>query len=155
MHAQMNTRMGKWLGRFAWVGLLLPLLVEGCNNKDTGKDSPSKDNAQNGPSSSSEQTIEGYLDTVTSEALYGWVRDSKQPNKRLTVDIFDGEKKLGTAQADEFRKDVAEVMGGDGKHGFQYTFPASLNDGKSHTIRVRVSGTNVELLNSPQTIKSP
>jgi hypothetical protein len=95
---------------------------------------------------------EGFLELADAEFIAGWAWDKKQPNGPLLVDIYDGEKKLATAVADQFRADLRDAGIGDGRHGFVYRTPASLKDGKAHTIRVKTSGSNVELDGSPKTL---
>jgi hypothetical protein len=41
---------------------------------------------------------------------------------------------------------------GDGKHGFSYPTPARLKDRRPHTVRVVISGTGLELMNSSRTV---
>jgi len=59
---------------------------------------------------------------------------------------------LATVTADTFRQDLLNGRIGNGQHGFVYTPPASLKDGRTHTIRVKVSGTDVDLKNTPKAI---
>src|SRR5262249_7989342 len=101
---------------------------------------------------------EGFLELADAEFIAGWAWDKKQPNGPLLVDIYDGEKKLATAVADQFRAHLRAAGSGggagigDGRHGLVYRPPASLKDGKAHTIRVKTSGSNVELDGSPKTL---
>jgi hypothetical protein len=98
--------------------------------------------------------VEGSLDVVSvSEGIGGWAWDSKQPTTPIKVDIYDGDVKLVTVLADQFREDLVTEKKGDGKHAFKYALPDQLQDGKSHTIRVRISGTEQELDGSPKTFK--
>jgi hypothetical protein len=95
--------------------------------------------------------FEGTLDFVGKHRIEGWAWDPKRPNTPVQVDLYDGDTKLATIEADRFRKDVASAKKGDGKHAFYLFPPASLNDGKAHTIRAKIAGTSVELKKSPIT----
>jgi hypothetical protein len=108
-----------------------------------------------GAAKPAEETVGGALDGVSAEGISGWAWDSKRPDSPIKVDIFDGDAKVATVTADEFREDLLKAKIGNGKHGFGYPTPARLKDGKSHTIRVTVAGTDKELDGSPQTLRSP
>jgi hypothetical protein len=102
-----------------------------------------------------DETIQSSLDGVNAEGISGWAWDRKRPDSPVKLDIFDGDTKLATLPAEQFRQDLAEAKIGDGKHGFSYPTPAGLKDGKPHTIRVKVAGTGMEIGGSPMTLKSP
>jgi hypothetical protein len=144
MHATVFGRSGTPLWRFALV-VFLPLLFVSCNKSPTTPEGPAPE----------EGTFEGSLDKVSAEEIGGWAWDSSQPDVPIKVDIFDGNKKLETVVADIFRGDLVKEKKGNGKHGFSYAPPDSLKDGKSHTIRAKVSGTNQELSSSPMPLKAP
>jgi hypothetical protein len=95
---------------------------------------------------------EGTLDVAGEEQIAGWAWDKKQPDSAILVDIYDGEKKLATVVADQFRQDLLDAGIGNGRHAFSYRTPASLKDGKAHTIRVKTAGANTELSDSAKSI---
>jgi hypothetical protein len=68
------------------------------------------------------------------------------------VDLYDGETFLTTFAADLFRKDLLEAGVGNGNHGFFFPTPASLKDGRPHTVRALIAGTKTELRSSPKTV---
>jgi hypothetical protein len=68
------------------------------------------------------------------------------------VDIYDGDRKLATVVADQYRVDLHDAGIGDGQHAFNYRTPASLKDGKPHAIRVKTSGANKVLSGCPVTV---
>jgi hypothetical protein len=88
---------------------------------------------------------QGSLEQASLKTISGWAWDRNQPNISVGVDIYDGEVLLGTVKADLLRDDLAKEGIGDGKHAFQFDTPASLNDGKSHSIRATISGTKFKL----------
>jgi hypothetical protein len=95
---------------------------------------------------------EGFLDLVDEGQIAGWAWDKNQPDNAILVDIYDDDKKLTTVLADRFREDLVEAGIGNAKHCFSYPTPASLKDGKVHTIRVKTSRANKELSGCPKTI---
>jgi hypothetical protein len=94
----------------------------------------------------------GNIDKIDREQIGGWAWDKNQPDTPIKVDIYDGDKLIGTATADVFRKDLQDEGMGNGKHGFSYPTPDSLKDGKPHTVRVKTSGTNIEIGGSPKVV---
>jgi len=95
---------------------------------------------------------EGYHDLASCESIAGWVWDAKQPGCSMSVDIYDGEKLLTQVLANELREDVAKTGKGNGFYGFTYSPPAHLRDGKPHAIRVKVSGTEMDLSSTPKSL---
>ncbi len=97
----------------------------------------------------------GFFDHADCNYAGGWVCDKDDYNRSLKVKIFaDGAigqgSLIGTVSADINRENaVAGLCGGNSKHGFNFPMPASLKDGKSHSIYVYgedfPSGNNVLL----------
>jgi hypothetical protein len=100
-------------------------------------------------------SLQGYLEVADCSEIVGWVWDRKQQARALEVEILDGENLLQEATASDARQDLAGAGIGDGKHGFHLPTPAALKDGKPHTLRVRVKGSEFELRKSPRTITCP
>ncbi|MEK6288854.1 MAG: polysaccharide deacetylase family protein [Acidobacteriota bacterium] len=96
---------------------------------------------------------EGYHDIADCEIIHGWAWDSNHPDLTLKVDIYDGERLLATATADEYRKDLQQAGKGSGEHAFSYRVPARLKDGEAHSIRVTVAATDFDLGFTPKEIK--
>ncbi len=97
-------------------------------------------------------TLGGTLDRADQDAIAGWAWDPAQPDTPLNVDIYDGNTLLATVTADKLRKDLVDSRKGNGCHGFRFSTPAALKDGRSHSIRARISGTKVELQKSPKSV---
>jgi len=92
----------------------------------------------------------GVLDSESgAEMIGGWAWDSSRPDVPVHVEIYDGEEKIATVPADEFRQDLADAGIGNGKHGFFYATPASLKDPAAHTLSAKIAGTGIHLTNSP------
>jgi hypothetical protein len=91
---------------------------------------------------------EGFHDITNCVAILGWVRNSKKPNTPVKVDIYDNNTLLTTVTADQLRSDLVSAAKGHGKYGFFYPTPNSLKDGRPHTIRMTISGTQLHLTNT-------
>lgn len=98
--------------------------------------------------------LEGSHDTATCDLIGGWAWDATQPESPLQVDIYDDETLLATVAADRFRSGLRDSGYGNTKrkHGFAYSPPMELKDGRPHSISVRVSGSNIMLRHSPRII---
>ncbi len=101
---------------------------------------------------SSPDRFAGFLEVANTNKIIGWVWNTQQPEKKLDVDVFDGEVNLMTLAATNFRPDLLKGKVGDGFYSFGIATPTQLKDGKPHEIHVRVSGEKFELKNSPKTI---
>lgn len=97
----------------------------------------------------------GSLDNADSKVIQGWAWDPQRPDESIEVDIYDGKSLLGKVSADRFRKDLVENGKGNGRHGFLFPTPASLKDGRPHSIRAMISGTEIELKKSPKKVNFP
>jgi hypothetical protein len=52
--------------------------------------------------------------------------------------------------ADQFRQDLLDAGKGNGVHAFSLATPTNLLDGQPHSIRVRISASNINLFNTPR-----
>lgn len=110
-------------------------------------------------------STKGYLDNVSCTGGYGWTCDADDYNAGLTVKIFDGKqgvygsKEILSLTANQQREEgVGGQCGGNRNHGYSFSLPDSLKDGKAHKIYAysmnipqSVEG-NSELIGSPKTI---
>lgn len=87
---------------------------------------------------------DGYLDVADCNTISGWAWDRTAPNTPILVDIYDGNTLIaGSVLANVFRQDLLNAGKGNGNHGFSIATPASLKDGKPHSISVKfTSGSN-------------
>ena len=99
----------------------------------------------------------GTLDVADEKVIQGWAWDPQHPDTAVEVDIYDGKTLLGKVTADRFRKDLADNRKGNGRHGFIFPTPASMKDSRTHSIRAKISGAEIELRKSPKkvTFQSP
>jgi hypothetical protein len=101
-------------------------------------------------------SYEGNHDGADCNTIFGWAWDRSRPEIRVNVEIYDGSNLLAVVPANQFRQDLVNAGIGDGYYGFYYSTPASLKNGQSHSIRIKIqdidSGQRVDLYNSPKTI---
>jgi radical SAM protein with 4Fe4S-binding SPASM domain len=95
---------------------------------------------------------EGFLDRADAELIGGWAWDRNHPDRRITVDIYDGDRLLAIVTADQFRQDLLDAGKGDGKCAFCYPTPVHLKDDKVHTIRVLTTEGPNQLPGSPEAV---
>lgn len=68
----------------------------------------------------------GFVDTVNSDLIAGWLYDADSPKKRIDVVVVQGEQVLGKATCTEFRPDLLSLGVADGKYGFRLELTSSL-----------------------------
>jgi hypothetical protein len=103
----------------------------------------------------------GKLESASCDALKGWAQDPDLAKSSISVKIYVDSTpgKTGavayTVKADQSRSDLCASLGSCA-HGFAWTIPAKLKDGKAHTLHVyaldSAGGQNPELAGSPKTI---
>jgi D-alanine transfer protein len=93
---------------------------------------------------------EGFHDASSARAIEGWVWDPRRPDAAIEVEIYDGLKLLGRVPANEFRRDLQKDGKGNGRHAFHYPIPSSSADRNTHSIRVKVAGSNYDLKGTPR-----
>ena len=92
-------------------------------------------------------TYQGVFESIDCQSLKGWAWDASQPNTPISVDVYDGTQKLATVRANQPKSGV-----GNGLHGFTYTLPESLHDGRTHWITIRYGGLEEQLNSNPRTV---
>jgi hypothetical protein len=90
---------------------------------------------------SPEGKIIGSLIAIVQNTVEGWALNVQDPAKPVTVDIFDGDRLLGSAAAFMFRPELSAAGIGNGNHYFQFALPEDVFDGNVHTISARPTGT--------------
>ncbi len=99
--------------------------------------------------------IEGYPDAVSCSLIAGWAWDGNIPDTAITLGLYDGATLLQTIPASIYRQDLVNAGKGNGAHGFNIATPASLKDGKPHTVDLRYSATGQSLNFMPRTLTCP
>ena len=100
----------------------------------------------------SAKRYEGTHDAATCAEVKGWAWDQTQPDRRVEIEIYEGGTVVARATADQYRPDLDKAGKGDGRHSFVYRFAHPLEDGRSHTFGVRVSGDKVNLALTPKSV---
>src|SRR5262249_18522225 len=95
-------------------------------------------------------TIEGTIDSVEGTQIAGWAWDMNHPDDPVSVDIYQDDTLLASVLADEFRQDLLDAGKGNGRHAFFHTVSSLPEGEKVLRVRVKISGTDVELY-SPET----
>ncbi|MFC6196422.1 T9SS C-terminal target domain-containing protein, partial [Dyadobacter subterraneus] len=86
------------------------------------------------------------------DIVRGWAWDKNSPNNAVTVELVEGSTVYATAVANSYQEALKDAGIGTGNYGFNFALPASLKDGKSHQLSIRVQGSTVVLSSSPRTI---
>lgn len=98
----------------------------------------------------------GYVDSATCTEVKGWAYDSDNQNAAVTLHVYEGSTFVTSGKANVARADVNRIMGITGDHGFIIPLPATLKDGKAHTLTVYVldtaGGKSANLQQSPRTV---
>ncbi len=87
----------------------------------------------------------GHVDRCSEHDVSGWAFLPDTPDKPATVEILVDGRPIGTALADQFRKDLRLAGIGSGRHAFTFLLPNWLADGADHRLSVRVLGAEQEL----------
>ena len=87
----------------------------------------------------------GYVDQLSCSTIGGWAADRNSLNSSIMVNVYDGLTLVGTIPANASRGDVGVYLSDNGLHGFGLATPASLKDGKAHTITVRPASSSAAL----------
>lgn len=91
------------------------------------------------------QMLHGHLDAITDGYAEGWVFDSLHPERRLNVEILNGERVVARGTADQFREDLKKAGIGDGCYKFSLRLSYELFDGQPHHLTARVTNTARQL----------
>ncbi len=87
--------------------------------------------------------IDGCIEELTGSCVKGFARSINDHDLRWTVEVYSGDRLLGSAVADEFNDDLLARGKGDGYYAFTFNFPPELKEPKD--ISARLKGTDVVL----------
>lgn len=89
----------------------------------------------------------GCIDYIYRTGFSGWAYNKKTPDTAVDIEIYDvtTQTHIATITADIYRKDLEEAGIGNGCHAFKFDFPASMADGKDHTITAKIFNTDFSL----------
>ena len=96
----------------------------------------------------------GSVDVLSCSSISGWAADRNSLNSSINVNVYDGSTLLLTLPANGSRSDVGAYLGDNGLHAFGGAIPASIKDGKAHTITVR-PGNSTSPLYGQQSLTCP
>lgn len=87
--------------------------------------------------------LNGFLEAIEAFQVRGWVHDSENPGRVLTVEILLHGRTVGTARADLHRVDLDRA--GIGDHAFIYNFGQKLSPSDIMDVSVRVTADDGSL----------
>ena len=93
---------------------------------------------------------EGRLEHAGCDVISGWAWNALDPNGQIRIRILDDGRPLMTLTAGQPRPDLAAAGKGNGAHAFVSEVPATLRDGRFHSIAAKANDSEFELPNSPQ-----
>lgn len=86
------------------------------------------------------QTIQGNIDGLYGDLLYGWVIDNACPDLRVAVELYLDESFIAVSRADQPQAGREKSVG-DGLHGFSFHIPRPwLNQANCIAVRVANQG---------------
>jgi hypothetical protein len=94
----------------------------------------------------------GSVEHWGCDGITGWAADKNQLNSPINIFLYDGQIPIETIAANQFRADIASLLGDNGLHGFAISIPQSIVDGNPHLLGLRFPGTSLDLPNSPQEV---
>jgi hypothetical protein len=145
---------GLFWDKFVEIGGIQSIVTDSSMGQTCGRRRVAIDPAESPPGGGrpARADYQGALDLVSCEKIAGWAWDPHQPDRRLDVEISEGQTLLATITADRPRPDLRQAGKGDGRHGFLFPASAALRDGRPHTIRAMVVGADAELNGPPRSI---
>ena len=91
----------------------------------------------------------GFVDSVTPGLISGWAMHLRQPTERVSLDLLIDGEVIDTVVADQPRPDLAAHGLGDGFSAFEIAIKPDKAFQQPRQVSVVVSGTHLELCNSP------
>jgi hypothetical protein len=92
---------------------------------------------------------EGEIEGLFAGELRGWAWDRDRPENPVTVELLDGDAVLDRMPADVYRDELKANDRRGGQCGFSFPLPATLIDGRPHSLRVLIADAGVALPNGP------
>jgi hypothetical protein len=107
------------------------------------------------PGGGAPASYQGTHDIVNCNGLMAWAWDRDRPDEPLVLDVYDGDARIATVTASHFRQDLVAAGIGNGRHGAHLATPASLKDGRTHSIWFKYAGTSTALGGGPKDLTCP
>lgn len=68
--------------------------------------------------------IQGYIDAIEPDRVFGWAWNTTEPSERLTIEIRQGDELIVRLEANQPRPDLVANGIGDGRYAFVANIPA-------------------------------
>jgi len=81
--------------------------------------------------------LQGWLDAAEARLVRGWARDAANSDMPVPVEVVVDGLVLGSTLANHYRADLATAGYGQGRHGFEFRFPAPLASDQPHMLVAR------------------
>jgi glycosyltransferase involved in cell wall biosynthesis len=108
-----------------------------------------------GVSPSGRRELRGRIEKATTATIGGWAWDPQVPDKRIRLELVEGEKRLAVAVADRFRQELVPLGCGDGRYGFDMELEAGLLSEDRHVLTLRCADTGAAMPGSPVVFAGP
>lgn len=83
-----------------------------------------------------QMAILARIETLIDGVLYGWAWDERACERRIALAVLVDGVPMASVVADRRRRDLKLAGIGDGAHGFEWTLPLGLQDGRKHHIAI-------------------
>jgi len=97
--------------------------------------------------------LQGYIDEANSSRIRGWVWDPRQPESRIALELVDGDARLASAMANQYRSDLRQAGIGDGRHAFTVALEGASLSAARNLLHLRCAETGREVPGSPVVIE--
>jgi hypothetical protein len=106
-------------------------------------------------SSGRNSVIEGFMEEVSPRQVSGWAFDRDRPSVHLVIDVYCGDRHLGSTTADIYRVDLARRRIGEGDHAFLFLIPSELEPAQvaAVTARARVGSDSTAVQDLPRHVR--
>jgi hypothetical protein len=91
--------------------------------------------------SDSATALQSNIEAADWTGIRGWIWDPQERQKRIVLELLDGDALLATVLANEYRLDLEQAGIGDGRHGFSIPFSETLLLDAGHVLHLRPVGS--------------
>src|SRR5712692_4966940 len=99
------------------------------------------------------EALQGYIDEANGNRITGWIWNRLHPGEPIAVELIDGNTRLASVVANQYRSDLRQAGIGDGRHAFIIPLGAALLPQARHVLHLRCADTGAELPGSPVVIE--
>jgi pyruvate-formate lyase-activating enzyme len=100
------------------------------------------------------QGLQGYVDEISASEVTGWVRDLRDQNRRIAVEVAiampEETRVIARGRADLFYQALQSSGFGDSKYGFKIALPAALSTVERARLVVRPADVETPLTRAPR-----